>query len=341
MVAPMKAALTDRRGGDANTVRQVIFLTDGEIGNEQQLFETIGALRGRSRVFMVGIGAAPNSFLMTRAAELGRGTFTHIGSAEQVEERMRGLFGKLESPAVTNLTAAFSAARPDSTPAILPDLYRGEPVALAVKLSALAGTLEIKGMIGDRPWVVTLPLANAAEGSGLSKLWARRKIADSEIARTLRQVTPDEADQRILALALEHHLVTRLTSLVAVEQTPSRPDGARLTRADVPLNLPAGWEFDKVFGGERAPAPAPAERRADVTPAGRADVYAAVAVARSPQPAARRFAAVATPRNGATLPKTATDAELRLWFGLALCCASLLLVVIRRRRLHAARCLPR
>ena len=131
-----------------------------------------------------------------------------------------------------------------------------------------------------------------------------------------------------------------MTSLVAVEQTPSRPDGARLTRADVPLNLPAGWEFDKVFGGERAPAPAPAERRADVTPAGRGDVYAAVAVARSPQPAPK-FAAVATPRSGATLPKTATDAELRLWFGLALCCAGLLLIVIRRRRLHVARCLPR
>ena len=109
-------------------------------------------------------------------------------------------------------------------------------------------------MIGDRPWVVTLPLANAAEGRGLSKLWARRKIADAEVARTLRQITPEEADQRILALALEHHLVTRLTSLVAVEQTPSRPDGARLTRAELPLNLPAGWEFDKVFGGERRPA---------------------------------------------------------------------------------------
>jgi hypothetical protein len=40
---------------------------------------------------MVGIGSAPNSFLMTRAAELGRGTFTHIGSVEQVEERMREL----------------------------------------------------------------------------------------------------------------------------------------------------------------------------------------------------------------------------------------------------------
>jgi Ca-activated chloride channel family protein len=116
MVPPMRAALTDRRGSDSNFVRQdylrqVIFLTDGEIGNEQQLFETIAAMRGRSRIFMVGIGSAPNSFLMTRAAELGRGTFTHIGSVDQVEERMRTLFEKLESPAVTNLSATFSAGR--------------------------------------------------------------------------------------------------------------------------------------------------------------------------------------------------------------------------------------
>jgi Ca-activated chloride channel homolog len=100
MIPPMKAALTDPREGDAKTVRQVVFLTDGEIGNEQQLFDTISAMRGRSRVFMVGIGSAPNSFLMTRAAELGRGTYTHIGSVDQVEERMRKLFEKLESPVV-------------------------------------------------------------------------------------------------------------------------------------------------------------------------------------------------------------------------------------------------
>ena len=253
-----------------------MFLTDGEIGNEQQLFDTIAAMRGRSRVFMVGIGSAPNTFLMTRAAELGRGTFTHIGSVEQVEERMRALFGKLESPAVTNLTATFSAGGADVTPAVLPDLYRGEPVALAARVGALAGTLEIKGLIGDRPWVVTLPLAERGRGQGLSKLWARRKIADAEVARTLRTLTPEEADQRILALALEHHLVTRLTSLVAVDETPSRPDGARLTRADVPLNLPAGWEFDKVFGGERVgavagraprrPQPDPTWRSATPTP---------------------------------------------------------------------------
>ena len=73
------------------------------------------------------------------------------------------------------------------TPAILPDLYRGEPLVLAARLDRLAGSVEIKGRIGDRPWSVTLPLAGAAEGHGLSKLWARRKIADAEVARTMRR----------------------------------------------------------------------------------------------------------------------------------------------------------
>jgi Ca-activated chloride channel family protein len=337
MVPAMKAALADRRG-DAGTVRQVVFLTDGEIGNEQQLFDTITAMRGRSRIFMVGIGSAPNSYLMTRAAELGRGTFTHIGAVDQVEERMRTLFDKLESPAVTNLTATFSVPGADVTPIVLPDLYRGEPVALTARVGALAGTLEIKGLIGDRPWIVTLPLANAAEGAGLSKLWARRKITDAEVARTLRTITPDEADTRILALALDHHLVTRLTSLVAVDQTPSRPDGARLSRADIPLNLPAGWDFDKVFGpGRGAPndrAAVPVERRADLADAEKTQrlAYAAVTQSRVAPSAAQTGSAANLAQPGATLPRTATDAEIRMLLGLMLLVASAILLMLRRRR---------
>ncbi len=249
-------------------------------------------MRGRSRIFMVGIGSAPNIFLMTRAAELGRGTFTHIGSAEQVEERMRTLFGKLESPVVTNLTATFSAAGVGcDAGGAARSLSRRAGRRSPPRSARSTGTLEVKGMIGDRPWVVTLPLANAAEGRGLSKLWARRKIADAEVARTLRQITPDEADRRILALALEHHLVTRLTSLVAVDRTPSRPDGAHLTRAEIPLNLPAGWDFDKVFGRRaRRRRRVPAERRADAEPAepGAARCLRRGDGVASPKPVARR-----------------------------------------------------
>ncbi|MBO0753148.1 MAG: VWA domain-containing protein, partial [Bradyrhizobiaceae bacterium] len=314
MVPPMKAALTDRRGAGAPYLRQVVFLTDGEIGNEQELFDTIAAMRGRSRVFMVGIGSAPNSFLMTRASEIGRGTYTHIGSVDQVEERMRELIEKLESPAVTGLTVSYSGGTVDATPSPLPDLYRGEPVVIAARLGAPDGTLGIEGMIGDRPWSVTLPVARAAEGAGLSKLWARRKITDAEMARRRDPATAADADKRILGLALEHHLVSRLTSLVAVDATPFRPQGARLVRAELPLNLPAGWDFDKVFGEGRGrppvdQTPAPlTQRRAEATPDRHGTAATPV-----------RVAAVVQSRAGdVTLPKTATNAELRLLGGLLL-----------------------
>ncbi|MGY3463801.1 MULTISPECIES: marine proteobacterial sortase target protein [unclassified Bradyrhizobium] len=313
MVPAMRAALTDKLG-DTGMVRQIVFLTDGAIGNEQQLFETITAMRGRSRVFMVGIGSAPNTYLMTRAAELGRGAFTHIGSVEQVEERMRGLFAKLENPAVTGLSAKFSEAKADVTPAIIPDVYRDEPLVLAAKLDKLAGSVEIRGRVGDRPWAVTLPLQNAAEGKGLSKLWAKRKIDDAEVARTLREKTPEDCDKAILALALDHQIVTRLTSLVAVDKTPSRPEGEPLKLSELPINLPAGWDFAKVFG-ERPQVPTQLrERHAD---------------ARN-QPATRR--PTPTAPDAIRLPKTATSAELKMIAGLMLVVLALILFLFDRRQ---------
>ncbi|WP_316197063.1 marine proteobacterial sortase target protein [Bradyrhizobium sp. SZCCHNS3053] len=317
MVPAMRAALTDD-GSDSERVRQVVFLTDGAIGNEQQLFETITAMRGRSRIFMVGIGSAPNTYLMTRAAELGRGAFTHIGSVEQVEERMRDLFAKLENPVVTGLSATFSEASADLTPAVLPDVYRNEPLVLAARIDRLVGSLQLKGRIGDQPWTITLPLTGAAEGKGLSKLWARRKIGDAEVARTMRQMTPEEADGAILKLAMEHQLVTRLTSLVAVDKTPRRPDGEPLRLAELPINLPAGWDFEKVFG-ERNRLPAMQKDRG-------AEADGDIQLA-----ALKRPVVPAAPAT-ITLPKTATDAELSMLLGLGILMLELIWLAALRRR---------
>src|SRR5204863_7305457 len=102
-------------------------------------------------------------------------------------------------------------------------------------------------------WEVTLPIAKAAKGDGISKLWARRRIADFEVASTLGTLTYDDANKAILAMALDHQIVSSQTSLVAVDKTPKRPAGEKLTRADTPLNLPAGWNYESVFG-EDTPA---------------------------------------------------------------------------------------
>ena len=306
MLAPLKAALVDANPEDAS-IRQVVFLTDGAIGNEDQIFSAIHAGRGRSRLFMVGIGSAPNGHLMARAAEIGRGSYTSIATPDQVAERTRELFAKLESPVATDLAARFSEGGADLTPDPLPDLYRGEPLILAARLPASGGTLTVSGRIGDRPWQQTLDLAEAAPGAGVSKAWARAKITDAETARITGRTTTENADAAVLKLALAHRLMTRLTSLVAIDATPRRPVGAHLVSADLPLNLPAGWDFETVFG--------PAGERPDGI---------------APPPRQRRAASPPPPVREVSLPQTATDFEIRLWLGLAL--IGLGLLVVRRRR---------
>ncbi|MCH4543390.1 MULTISPECIES: marine proteobacterial sortase target protein [Brucella/Ochrobactrum group] len=317
MLPALHAALDDSHQG--NGLRQIVFLTDGEISNEQQLLGAVAARRGRSRIFMVGIGSAPNSYLMNRAAELGRGTFTHIGSAAEVDERMRALFDKLENPAVTDLKANFSEKNVSMTPSLLPDLYRGEPLVIAARMGKATGSLVIEGQIDGRPWTVNLPLDQAMNAEGISKLWARRKIDDAEVDLTLGKITQDAADARILRLALEHHLVSRLTSLVAVDKTPSRPANAPLTRADIPLQLPAGWDYDTLFG-IRADRNVGDHASMDIN-----GVSDAVRSHESP-------ASPSSPSQSIPLPQTATPATLLLLQGLGLMLVGLFVFWFFRRK---------
>ncbi len=309
MLAPLRAALHDARPEETGRVRQVVFLTDGAIGDEARIFKAIAEERGRTRLFMVGIGSAPNGHLMRHAAELGRGTFTQISSVDQVADRMRELLVKLESPVVTDLAATFSEPA-EVTPAQLPDLYRGEPLTIAARMRQAKGTLTLTGRIGDTPWRTVLDLDRAEEGAGIGKVWARARIGEAETARITGRMTPEASDAAILRLALDHGLTTRLTSLVAVDATPRRPVGARLARTDLPLNLPAGWDFEALFGQDvpRGIAPAP-QRRAEGAPA-------------ELIPAAAR---------GIALPQTATDYEIRLMLGAVLLGLALLLRLRGRR----------
>jgi Ca-activated chloride channel family protein len=84
-------------------LKQVIFLTDAAVGNEAELFDDIARRLGDARLFTIGIGTAPNSYFMRKAAELGRGSFTYIGDVTEVGERMTDLLHKLEQPAITDI----------------------------------------------------------------------------------------------------------------------------------------------------------------------------------------------------------------------------------------------
>jgi Ca-activated chloride channel family protein len=284
MVPALRAALVDPTPKDER-LRQVIFLTDGAISNEQEMLGILGHDKGRSRVFMVGIGSAPNSYLMSRMAEVGQGSYIPIADIAQVQERMKTLLNRLTQPAVTDLRLISTNQAIDLTPTPLvdqdsqavlggmvkahqlPDLYAGEPLVVMGYTRQMQGRLIVQGRIGDTPWSQVLDLSQAQAAPGVAKQWARRRITDVELASTLGKLDWEQTKEAIAALGLTFELVTSQTSLVAVDHTPRRPEGARLTQEELPLPLPKGWDFDALFGG-----PTPASPTLKDSETGRADL---------------------------------------------------------------------
>jgi len=126
-------------------------------------------------------------------------------------------------------------------------------------MANIQGALVLSGHLDGKPWQTALDLGQARSAQGVERLWARNKIAALEESR-VRGTDADTIDKAVLGVALTHHLTSRLTSLVAVDITPSRPADAPLASRHVPLNLPAGWDFDKVFGEHPAGSATPTPR---------------------------------------------------------------------------------
>jgi Ca-activated chloride channel family protein len=236
MAAAFELAL--QMPGDPDRLQQVVFITDGAVSNEAALFNQIKGELGARRLFTVGIGSAPNTFFMEEAARFGRGTYTYIGDTASAERIMRDLFTKISFPALTNIEVQGEGVE-DIAPGTIPDLYAGEPLSIAMKLGQGNKAITVKGRLGDTEWKRTVTLSPAGNQSGIRVDWARKRIADWQRAGYLG-LDKDRVRSEVLSLALNHHLVSRYTSLVAVDVTPVRPSGIPFHKSIVSPTAPHG-----------------------------------------------------------------------------------------------------
>lgn len=244
-VAPaLDAALQDSYSNreTSASVRQVVFITDGSVGNEAALFGKIRSQLGRSRLFTVGIGSAPNMHFLREAARFGRGTYTAISDLSDVERPLDELFAKMESPVLTDISVSWpgQTAATEAFPGRIGDLFRGEPMVQVVRGLPGEGELEVSGRLADgKHWQQSLRLDQAAPGKGLHRHWAKQKISglmDSGLTGRI----DDDTRGEVTDLGLKHQMMTKYTSFVAQEKTPSRPADETLATDSIPTLLPAG-----------------------------------------------------------------------------------------------------
>jgi Ca-activated chloride channel homolog len=233
-------------------VQQVVFITDGSVGNEDELFRFIRERLGERRLFTVGIGSAPNAHFMRGAARFGRGTFTAVSSLADVSTELDALWARLDAPVLRDVALRWEGATPDVWPRRVPDLYAGEPLVVLAKLARATRSASVSGALAGQVFTAPLALERAARGRGIHRLWAARQI---EALMDESVEGRDEASIRaeVLPLALAHHLVSKYTSLVAVDSQATN-DG-RAPRSSVGLALPAGNEMFGTLPQTGTPGP--------------------------------------------------------------------------------------
>ena len=262
----------------AGLVRNVVFLTDGYIGNEFEILSLVERELGAARIFALGVGTGVNRYLLDELARSGRGFARYLDPTVDVETAANALAARLQTPLLTDLVIDWGDVEPtEVTPAILPDLYAGDSVRVQgryatpgqfpVQLSARSGSQRV-----SLPMNVTLKeslpdgLKASDGGEAIALVWARSAIRDAmhqlSVPQQLRMNESTDAaiTERVTQLGLDFSLATRWTSFVAVSEQIVNPNPELALETSVPNAKVAGvspqaYPTSSPHGGYAAPEP--------------------------------------------------------------------------------------
>ncbi|MCP4873503.1 MAG: VWA domain-containing protein [Proteobacteria bacterium] len=248
MVEGIKASLDLPK--DPELLRTVLFMTDGYIGNESEILAAVETRLDRSRLYSFGVGSSVNRYLLDRMAKVGRGHVEYVRQDEDADEHVAAFYERIRNPLLTDVEIEYDGIEVlDVYPDPVPDLFAGQPVILVGRYTqAGEGVVRVRGKIRGREHVqeikVTLPEVNE-RNEGLASLWARTVVEDLEARMYDRE--NEAIIEDITEICLEHRLMSKYTSFVAVEEQIVNEDGTP-KRVRVPLETPEGVDHGAIFG---------------------------------------------------------------------------------------------
>ncbi len=252
IVRPALVALTPPK--DPERLRIVMFNTDGFIGNDFDVLDTIQKNLGDARLFTFGIGNSVNRFLIDAMASEGKGDAEYQTLAETADAAVERFVRRVQHPVLTDIDVKFDGLQvTDVLPKRIPDVFSEKPVIIMGRYTQPgSGRIAIAGHLGKGPWSNSINAAFPAvdkDGSAIATLWARAQV-DELMRQDWRSHTHgDQTDvkEKIINLALDYGIMTQYTSFVAVEQKVVNVGGRQRT-VQVPVEKADGVRYDMDSG---------------------------------------------------------------------------------------------
>ena len=258
LLPALREALVQPKGDGVS--RSLIVITDGYVNVEEAAFELIRSSLGDANLFAFGIGGSVNRYLVEGMARVGKGEAFIVTNKEMAGKQADRLREYVSQPVLTDLRFQFEGVEAyDVEPPSLPDLLAQRPVAIFGKWQGpRSGELKLSGISGHGNFNTKLSLANAkriTDSRALEFIWARERIRRLSDFNRLRP--NDERIAEITRLGLEHSLLTKHTSFVAVDEVARREGENRLAATSQPRSLPKGAPLGKGSGQSVPVTPEP------------------------------------------------------------------------------------
>jgi Ca-activated chloride channel family protein len=205
----------------------VVFFTDGQptVGEtdvNRIVKNTLANNTANTRIFTFGVGNDVNATMLDQIADKTRAVSTYVRPAEDIENKVSGLYGKISNPVLTNLrlTATNGIKFSEMYPPELPDLFhRSQLIVLGRYSGKDAAAVKLSGRVGmeEKEFVyeLTFPEKTGQEREFVEHLWARRKVG-----YLLDQIRANgekaELVQEVVKLAKKYGITTPYTSYLVV-----------------------------------------------------------------------------------------------------------------------------
>ena len=262
LLAPLRKALALLHDTHYGRDAVVVLVTDGQVGNEDQILRELAGDVDDVRIHTVGIDQAVNAGFLGRLAGMGSGRCELVESEDRLDEAMDAIHRRIGAPLVYDLQVSADGLQTidgTATPARLPDLFPGVPLVVAGRYRATAaGALVLRGTTRDgRGWSTTVP-GRPGDAVAITAQWARANLRDLEDRYASSWDRSGDLERHIVDTSLRFGVLCRFTAFVAIDSRVVA-EGGEPHRVIQAVELPAGWcdEEDVFVGSADSGAPAP------------------------------------------------------------------------------------
>jgi Ca-activated chloride channel family protein len=246
MAQPLSQAVEQLASQGQPRDRILVLITDGQVGNEDQILRLLGKRLAGLRIFTLGIDQAVNEGFLKRLATLGGGFCEVVESEDRLDEVMKRLHSRIGTPLLTGLKleeAGFSVEGALTVPGRLPDLFAGAALLVLGRYQGVPeGSFLLSGHdAAGRRWCEAVS-SRLSGNPAVAKAWARAYVRELEDRFSTGQGDPRELERKIIEVSLKFGVLCRFTSYVAVDRSEVVNEGGEGHRIVQPVEMPAGWQ---------------------------------------------------------------------------------------------------